>query len=389
MPLIPRIAAFQDDMTSWRRDFHAHPELGFEEVRTSGIVADKLESWGIKVHRGLGKTGVVGVLEGRGPGKRIGLRADMDALPIQEETNLPYASRTPGVMHACGHDSHTAILLGAARYLAETRNFDGTAIFIFQPAEEGLGGARAMIADGLFDLFPCDEIYGLHNYTDDAPGVLRVKPGAAMAGASFFDIRLRGRGSHAATPQKSRDPLVAAASLVGELQTILSRNVAATDRAVLSVTRMSAGATHIIVPHEAELAGTIRYMARDTGAEIARRIEVICKGWAIAHEMEIDVSFRNVFDVLHNDPELARNVVDVARTVLAPEDVSETDRYVMASEDMADMLAIVPGAYFTLGHAGEVPVHNPGYVLDDGILAQGASVFASIVEARGARGCAD
>ncbi|MEE4118847.1 MAG: amidohydrolase, partial [Paracoccaceae bacterium] len=198
MPTIERIAGFADDLTAIRRDFHAHPEIGFQETRTAGIVADLLERWGIATHRGIGGTGVVGVLEGRGPGRRIGLRADMDALPMEEETNLPWRSTTPGVMHACGHDGHTTMLLGAARYLAETKDFDGTAIFIFQPAEEGLGGARAMLADGLFERFPCDEIYGMHNSPYHPHGVVGVKPGTAMAGADFFDFTIRGRGSHGA-----------------------------------------------------------------------------------------------------------------------------------------------------------------------------------------------
>ena len=383
MPLIPEIEAFEDDLIAWRHDFHAHPELGFEEVRTSGIVAEKLASWGIEVTRGLGKTGVVGVLKGSRPGKTIGLRADMDALPMEEQTNLPYASKTPGLFHGCGHDSHTTMLLGAARYLAENRDFAGTAVFIFQPAEEGLGGARAMIADGLFEKFPLDEIYGMHNAPEDEPGRLGIKPGVAMAGASFFDITITGRGSHAASPENSRDPLVAASSLVGELQTIVSRNVAPTDRAVLSVTRIASGTAYNIVPETAELAGTIRYLDRETGAKIAHRIEKICEGWAIAHEMEIDVKIWNVFDVLQNDAALAEGVVEIAKKVLPAKDVYVKDQYVMASEDMADMLAVVPGAYFTLGHKGDMPLHNPAFVLDDGILTQGATMFARLVQVRG------
>ncbi len=384
MTLIPEIEAFKGDLVAWRQDFHAHPELGFEEVRTSGIVAEKLESWGIAVTRGIGRTGVVGVLKGNRPGRTIGLRADMDALPMEELTNLPFASRTPGLFHGCGHDSHTTMLLGAARYLAENRDFAGTAVFIFQPAEEGLGGARAMIADGLFERFPCDEIFGMHNAPEDAPGRLGIKPGVAMAGASFFDIRLTGKGSHAASPHNSRDPLVAAASLVGELQTIVSRNVAPTDRAVLSVTRMTSGTAYNIVPETAELSGTIRYLDRETGEEIARRVETLAKGWAIAHEIEVDVNIWNVFDVLKNDPVLCEAVVEIAKGVLPPEDVYLKDRVSLASEDMADMLAVVPGAYFTLGHGGDVPLHNPAFTLDDAILPQGATMFARLVQVRGA-----
>ncbi|MFN3613586.1 MAG: amidohydrolase, partial [Rubrimonas sp.] len=241
MPVLDRIAAYADDLTAIRRDFHQHPEIGFQEVRTSGIVAELLEKWGVEVTRGIGGTGVVGVLKGARPGRTIGLRADMDALPMDEQTNLPYASVNPGVFHGCGHDGHTTMLLGAARYLAETRDFAGTAVFIFQPAEEGLGGARAMLRDGLFEKFPCDELYGLHNSPYHEPGEIGVKPGPAMAGADFFDIVVRGRGSHGAMPQVSRDPVVIGSELVGALQSIVSRNVDPTKSAVLSVTTFNSG----------------------------------------------------------------------------------------------------------------------------------------------------
>src|SRR6266496_5295829 len=224
MPALPRVAEFADELVAIRRDLHAHPEIGFEESRTSGIVAEKLAAWGIEVHRGVGKTGVVGVLTGRAAGsRRIGLRADMDALPMDEETNLPYRSKHPGRFHGCGHDGHTTMLLGAARYLAETRKFAGTVVFIFQPAEEGLGGARAMLADGLFERFPCDEIYGLHNAPDLNHGEIAILPGPAMAGADFFDITITGYGAHGAMPNYSRDPIVIAMSLGQALQTIVSR----------------------------------------------------------------------------------------------------------------------------------------------------------------------
>ena len=226
MPTIERIDGYADELTAIRRDLHAHPEIGFEEVRTSGIVADKLTQWGIEVHRGLGGTGVVGVLKGKGNGgKRIGLRADMDALPMEENTNLRWRSTIPGRFHGCGHDGHTTMLLGTARYLAETRNFDGTVHFIFQPAEEGLGGARAMIKDGLFEKFPCDEIYGLHNAPDLNHGEIAILPGPAMAGADFFDIVIDGYGAHGAMPERSKDPVIIAMTLGQALQTIVSRNV--------------------------------------------------------------------------------------------------------------------------------------------------------------------
>src|SRR6202521_5755704 len=225
MPALPRIAEFADELVAIRRDLHAHPEIGFEERRTSGIVAAKLASWGIEVFRGIGKTGVVGVLKGRGAGgRRIGLRADMDALPMDEQTNLPYRSKHPGRFHGCGHDGHTTMLLGAAPYLAETRKFDGTVVFIFQPAEEGLGGARAMLADGLFKRFPCDEIYGLHNSPILAQGRVAVRTGVAMAAADFFDVRITGRGAHGAKPHYGIDPTMVAVTLAQAMQTIVSRN---------------------------------------------------------------------------------------------------------------------------------------------------------------------
>ena len=225
MPVIERIAGYAADLTAIRQDFHAHPEIGFQETRTSSRVAELLEGWGIAVTRGVGGTGVVGVLQGCRAGRTIGLRADMDALPMEEMTNLPYSSRHPGVFHGCGHDGHTTMLLGAARYLAETLDFAGQAVFIFQPAEEGLGGARAMLRDGLFDRFPCDELYGLHNSPYNRHSEVTIRPGRAQAGASFFDITIHGRGSHGAMPQASRDPVVIGAELVSALQTIVARNI--------------------------------------------------------------------------------------------------------------------------------------------------------------------
>ncbi|OWU86058.1 amidohydrolase [Oceanicola sp. 22II-s10i] len=384
MPLIPRIEDYADDLTAIRRDFHQHPEIGFQEVRTSGIVAELLESWGIAVTRGLGKTGVVGVLEGRGPGRTIGLRADMDALPMDELTNLPFASRTEGVFHGCGHDGHTTMLLGAARYLAETRDFDGRVVFIFQPAEEGLGGARAMIADGLFEQFPVDEIYGLHNSPFTGPGEVRIKPGIAMAGAEFFDIDVRGKGSHGAAPHVGRDPVVIGASLVGELQTIVSRNLNATHPVVLSVTQFHGGSAYNVIPDSVRLSGTIRYFEREDRDLVVDRMRTICAGLALAHGCEIELDVRNVFDVLVNDADRAEDLISVAGTVVGTDLVSKGTEPVMGSEDMADMLAVVPGAYFTVGHAGNVPLHNPGFILDDAILPVGASIFARLVEARGA-----
>jgi amidohydrolase len=383
MPNIDRIDAFADELTAIRRDLHAHPEIGFEEVRTSGIVAEKLAQWGIEVHRGLGGTGVVGVLKGKGNGsKRIGLRADMDALPMEENTNLQWRSTIPGRFHGCGHDGHTTILLGAARYLAETRNFDGTVHFIFQPAEEGLGGARAMIKDGLFEKFPCDEIYGLHNAPDLNHGELAILPGPAMSGADFFDITINGYGAHGAMPERSKDPIVIAMALVQALQSIVSRNVSPTEAAVVSITQVHAGSAYNVIPGEAKLAGTLRAFSDEVRALIRERMRAICAGMAAAFHVEIDVEIRDIFSVLVNQEEHSRVVAEVARTVVGPTNVKTRSQLKMGSEDFADMLQAVPGAYFWLGHDGSVPVHNPAFTLDDKILPVGASMFARIVETR-------
>ncbi|TCR72645.1 M20 aminoacylase family protein [Rhizobium sp. BK376] len=383
MPVIERIGAYAEDLTAIRRDIHQHPEIGFEEVRTSGIVAKRLEEWGIEVHRGIGRTGVVGILKGDlGGGRRIGLRADMDALPMEERTNLAYASRYPGRFHGCGHDGHTTMLLGAARYLAETRNFAGTAVFIFQPGEEGCGGARAMLADGLFERFPCDEIYGLHNAPNDDPYRVGIKPGPAMAGADFFDLRIRGRGSHGAMPEHSRDPIIVATALVQALQTVVSRNISPLKQAVVSVTQIHSGSAYNVVPEEAVVSGTVRFLDNAVNELIRSRIRSIAEGLAASFEVEIEVDIRNVFDVLINTESLVEAYMEAARDVVGDSQVYLKTKPVMGSEDFADMLHAVPGVYCTIGHAGEVPVHNPGFMLDDGILPIGASLLARIVERR-------
>jgi len=383
MPALPLIDSFVDDLVAIRRDLHAHPEIGFEEKRTSGIVADRLAQWGIEVHRGIGGTGVVGVLKGKGDGpRRIGLRADMDALPMEEATNLPWRSTVPNRFHGCGHDGHTTMLLGTARYLAQTRNFDGTAVFIFQPAEEGLGGARAMIADGLFEKFPLDEIYGLHNAPHLGANQVAVGTGAAMAGADFFDIAITGRGSHGAMPEQSRDAVVIAMTLGQALQTIVSRNVAPSDAAVVSITQIHAGAAYNVIPGEAKLAGTVRTFSDAVRTQIRERMRAIAAGVAAAFEVEIAVDIRDIFTVLENRPEQVAAVAAVAREVVGADNVDTAAPPHMASEDFADMLRVVPGAYFWLGHAGDMPLHNPGFILDEGILPVGASLFSRLIETR-------
>ncbi|WP_316237664.1 M20 aminoacylase family protein [Bradyrhizobium sp. SZCCHNR1015] len=383
MPTIDRIQGYADELTAIRRDLHAHPEIGFEETRTSGIVAEKLAQWGIEVHRGLGGTGVIGVLKGKNDsGRKIGLRADMDALPMEENTNLPWRSTIPGRFHGCGHDGHTTMLLGTARYLAETRNFDGTVHFIFQPAEEGLGGARAMIKDGLFQKFPCDELYGLHNAPDLEHGEIAILPGPAMAGADFFDIRISGYGAHGAMPERSKDAVVIATSVAQAIQTIVSRNVEPLQAAVVSITQIHAGSAYNVIPGDAWLCGTVRAFSDPVRALVRERMRAICAGMAAAFNCEIDVDIRDTFSVLVNQEEQSKIVEEVARTVVEPSKVLTRSTPKMGSEDFADMLQTIPGAYFWVGHDGSVPVHNPGYVLDDKILPIGASMFARIIETR-------
>ena len=384
MSILPRIAESTDELTAIFKDLHAHPELGFTEHRTAGVVAEKLKAYGAdEIHTGIGGTGVVGLIKGKGDSaRRIGLRADMDALPITEETNLAYASKNPGIMHACGHDAHTTMLLGAAKHLAATRDFSGTAVLIFQPAEEGLGGARGMLADGLFDRFPCDEIYGMHNSPNGQPGTVGICKGAAMAGASFFDITIQGKGSHAAMPHQSRDPLVIASSLVSNLQTILSRNVAPLDTCVLSVTQIHSGSAYNVVPDTAMLAGTIRYF-KDEVCELAEtRMRELCAGFATAYGVSINIDLRNIFDVLMNDASLSDAYLEAASDIVGRENISGTDEPATGSEDFADMLKVVPGAYCRIGHSGTTGLHNPSFFLDPEVLPVGASVMARIVERR-------
>ncbi|WP_110692199.1 M20 aminoacylase family protein [Salinicola halophyticus] len=383
MTTLPRIDAFTAELIEIRHDIHAHPEIGFEELRTAGIVSAYLERLGIAVHAGIGGTGVIGVIEGNhGPGKTVGLRADMDALPMNEETGLPFASTNPGRFHGCGHDGHTTMLLGAARYLAETRDFAGRAILIFQPAEEGLGGARRMIAEGLFDQFPCDEVYALHNAPHLDHGHIRVMSGKAMAGAEFFDIVIHGRGSHGAQPNNARDPIVVATQLSQAMQSIVSRNTDPLDAAVVSITQLHSGSAYNVIPQSATLSGTIRTFDDSVASLIHGRIRELAAGLADAYGVEIDVDIRNIFSVLENHVEQTEALAAAAREIVGETGVGDLGRPVMGSEDFADMLKRVPGSYCWVGHAGDIPVHNPAFVLDDGILPVGASLLARIAERR-------
>ena len=383
MKVIERIDGFHDDLTNWRRDLHAHPELGFEERRTADLVAKKLAEFGCEVFRGIGRTGVVGRLRAGASSRSIGLRADMDALPIHEATNLPYRSRHEGRMHACGHDGHTTMLLGAARYLAETRNFDGTVHFIFQPAEEGLGGGEAMVNDGLFERFPCDTIFGMHNRPGLAVGKFQIRTGPMMAGGAYFDVTVSGRGAHGARPEAGIDPVIIASHITTALQTVISRNVRPLDTAVLSVTQIHAGDAYNVIPEQAFIRGTVRAFSSETMMLIEQNISRIASGVAAGFGGTAELDFRLIFPPLVNDATEAEFIADTAATLVGEDNINRNGNLVMASEDFSYMLDRRPGAYNQIGNgdsSGGCEVHNPGYDFNDAALPLGASLFARVAE---------
>jgi amidohydrolase len=380
-----RIVRMHEELTGWRRDIHAHPELGFEENRTAGLVADRLRAFGCEVHTGIGKTGVVGVLRAGSGKASVGLRADMDALPIHEANSFAHRSKRDGKMHACGHDGHTTMLLGAAKYLAETKNFDGTVNFIFQPAEEGIGGAQAMIADGLFEKFPCDSVFGMHTRPGLPVGKFAVRAGPMMAGGAFFDIDIIGKGAHGARPESSVDTVVVAAHLTAALQTIVSRNAPPVETAVLSVTKIHGGDAYNVIPQTARLSGTVRAFSREVMALVERSMKRLAKGVAEAFGARAEVDFRFIFAPTVNNAEQAEFAAQICADVVGAENVVRDPPLIMASEDFSFMLEKVPGCYFNVGNgAGEsvCEVHNPGYDFNDAALPLGASAMARIVEAK-------
>ena len=385
MGSIDKIAAFHEEMTEWRRDIHAHPELGFEENRTSDLVAEKLASFGCEVHRGLGKTGVVGSLRVGNSPRAIGLRADMDALPLQETNTFAHKSRHDGRMHACGHDGHTTMLLGAARYLAETRDFEGSVHFIFQPAEEGLGGGEAMVRDGLFEQFPVDAVFGMHNRPGMAVGKFALRPGPMMAGGSSFDLKVTGTGAHGARPESGVDSVVVAAHIATALQTIVSRNARPQETAVLSITQIHAGDAYNVIPEQAVLRGTARAFSSETMDLIETNMRRIAEGVAAGFGAWAELDFRKIFPPLVNDRDETRFAADVAASLVGEENVNRDGPTIMASEDFSFMLNARPGAYITIGNGdgeGGCEVHNPGYDFNDEALPLGASYFARLVETR-------
>lgn len=370
------------DAIAWRRDFHSYPELGYQEQRTSNRVAQLLETFGLQVHRGLGGTGVVGILE-NGPGPSIGLRADMDALPIQETGQMAHCSQHDGCMHACGHDGHTSILLGTARHLSVTRQFTGRVVFIFQPAEETGAGAKRMIDDGLFERFPVDCVYALHNWPGIPQGSLQVNSGAMMASQDMFDIVLQGKGCHAAMPHNGLDPVIVASQLVAGLQTLVSRRLSPFTPAVLSVTAIDAGTAYNVIPDTATLRGTVRCLDSATRERVEELIREMVSSLPQAFGLSGTLDYRRGYPVTLNDPQAAQRVRNVAEDLLGKANVLWEGDPSMATEDFAYMLESRPGAYVWLGADREgsevVPLHNPHYDFNDDLVATGIQLFAGLV----------
>jgi hippurate hydrolase len=379
-----RIAEVEDlvaPLVAFRRDLHAHPELGFAEHRTAAHVADALRALGLEVHTGIGGTGVVGVLRSGSSDRSLGLRADMDALPIQEQTGLAHASRTPGVFHGCGHDGHVAMLLGAARHLTRTRRFDGTVNFIFQPAEEGLGGARRMIADGLFERCPTDQVYALHNWPDLPAGTAMTRPGPIMAAADRFEIVVEGRGGHAAMPHQTPDAILAASDLVTQLNTIVSRRIPPTASAVLSVTQIEGGHAHNVLPATVRVIGTVRSFAPEVQDRIEAALRQVAQGVAVASGVGMAVTYDRYYPATINHPEAAAEALAAAACVCRRAEVAPEPAF--TSEDFAFMLQARKGAYLWLGQGrgGEhTPLHHPRYDFNDDIMATGINWHVTLAE---------
>jgi hippurate hydrolase len=387
MPIVNRVADFQNDIAAWRQDIHANPELLYDVHRTAGLVAEKLREFGCdEVVTGLGQTGVVGVIKGRRPQadgqtvKTIGMRADMDALPINEISNLPYASKTPGKMHACGHDGHTAMLLGAARYLAETRNFAGDAVVIFQPAEEGGAGAAAMIKDGLMDRFAIDQVYGMHNTPGLPLGKFAIKPGPFMAATDQVYINIEALGGHAARPHKSIDPIVIGSHLVLAMQSIVSRNVDPLESAVLSICHFAAGNTTNVIPQTAYMAGTIRTLKPRVRELVVRRVHEVCEGVAKQFGVKIDLQHKAGYPVLVNHDEHTDIAARVAADVVGGGNVNTSAPPMMGAEDFAYMLESRPGAFIFVGNGEGAGLHHPAYNFNDEAIVYGTSYWIKLVE---------
>jgi len=384
MPVINRIAVYGPEMRAWRHDLHQHPELALREVRTSAKVQEALRSFGVdEVHAGLATTGVVGVIRGSAPGGAIGLRADMDALPIEEQTGAPYASQTPGIMHACGHDGHTVMLLGAAKYLAETRNFAGTVYVIFQPAEENLAGGEIMVREGLFERFPMDMVFGMHNWPALPEGVFAWRDGPVMAAVANIEITVTGRGSHGAQPHNGVDPVVVSAAIVQAFQSIVSRNLRPSEAGVVTIGSIQGGHIYNVIPETVRMLGTARWLSPETGDLIERRVRQLATSIAEGFGARAEVAFTRTYPVTVNDPEAMALARRAAEAVAGEARVEELDRPSMGGEDFSFMLNEKQGSYIMLG-ARRAPddamVHHPRYDFNDALLPVGASYWATLAE---------
>jgi len=381
--VLPTLAAQQAELAQWRRTLHAMPETAFEEHRTSAFVAGKLESFGLAVHRGLAGTGLVATLKGRrGEGPAIGLRADMDALDIHEATNLPWRSDTPGKMHACGHDGHMTMLLAAARHLAADPDFAGTVHFIFQPAEENEGGAKVMVEQGLFDLFPMREVYGLHNWPNAPFGTFLGRPGPMFAAFDIFEVKVIGRGAHAAMPQRGIDPVVAASHLVAQLQSIVSRSVSPQEAAVVTVTQIHGGDTWNVIPDEVVLRGTVRTFTREVRDLVEQRFRAVVEGVSAAQGASAEIRYERRYPALVNHEREFGHALAAAGATVGAEQVVADFEPIMAAEDFAYMLEAVPGAYLCLAGGPGPNLHNAHYDFNDGLIPVGASYWVNLVHDR-------
>jgi amidohydrolase len=385
MPIVNRIADLHADIKAWRQDFHAHPELLYDVHRTAASVADKLKSFGCdEVVTGIGRTGVVGVIHGsrgsEGARKVVGLRADMDALPIEEANDLPYRSTVPGKMHACGHDGHSAMLLGAARYLAETRNFAGTAVVIFQPAEEGGAGGKAMIQDGLMDRFRIEEVYGMHNFPGLPVGQFAIRPGPLMASADRLTIEIEGRGGHAARPQLSIDPILVGAQIINQIQSIVARNVDPLQSAVISICVFQAGTTDNVIPQTAFLRGTARSLVPEVRDLLEKRVHEVVEGTARLYGAKVALTYKRDYPVTRNHERQTAFAAAIAADVVGREHVDADTPPVMGAEDFSFMLEARPGAFIFVGNGAGAGLHHPSYNFNDEVIPIGTSYWVRLVE---------